>query len=170
MEITHLQRAEILCLLHSQGIVADDAEDALQDACIRQFITQPTLEEESELISWVLTVARRRLIDQHRHEQAFAFAHVDDRLSSRQPGDRLSSRQPGDRLSSRHVTVEVGIIERLSLESILSGLTDEERWIIECKADGWNCREIADGLMVSEDAAKKHLQRIRSRLKRILSI
>lgn len=138
--------------VHSLGLRTDLAVEVVQDAFLAA-CRQAGLAAESERAAWLYRVCRNRAIDVLRKEQRMitGTATCLDRALDRGDG-------PAESAEAREASAQ--------LESLLEGLTDNQREIVRLKFQaGLSYREIAEitGLTVNNVGVTLHtaLQKIR---------
>jgi RNA polymerase sigma-70 factor (ECF subfamily) len=134
---------------------AADAEDITQDvfeAASRALAD--TAEDVSPPLAWLYTVAKRRLVDQHR------------RTSQRPSVESLDAR---DVVSDDGPAYADGIVA--DLIEALSELPSSQRQVLVLKlVRGWRFAEIGESLGIGEDAAKMRFARGLKQLRSALEV
>ncbi len=133
------------------------AEDAVQAAMEQAMLRWPRSGQPSRPAAWIHQVAKRLLIDNHRHERVIdrAQAQLLD-LHEPQPIDddwQAHARLPDSLLRMMFVCCHPALDRHSQLALTLK---------ILC---GFSVKEIAAGLLLNDEAVKKRLQRGRARLR-----
>lgn len=124
----------------------EEADDLVQEICLRAVSKIDTIRDESRVESWLYQIARNAIVDHYRRARPVAalpdalidspdYAHVDT--------PDLAECLPG----------------------LLDGLSESDREALQLTAiDGMKQRELADRLGISLSGAKSRVQRARNRL------
>jgi len=126
---------------------ATDAEDCFQETFIAALRAYPSLRNASNLRGWLLTIARRKVIDAHR-------------AASRRPllVDELPEPAAGE---AREIDDSVW-------DSVRTLPPKQRRAVLLRYAADHTFRDIANSLHVSEDAARQNVHQGLKRLRREL--
>lgn len=139
-------RERIVGCLVRLGASKEDAEDAVQDALVALVQRPSSAPNLASPESWVLTVARRRLMDRRRHDRrCTTVGHAYPETGS-SPSPLLS---PG-----------LSVVSSAGAQ-----LSDRLRRTLELLAEGGDARFISDQLGISRWAAYKRIQRVRAHLR-----
>lgn len=130
------------------------AEDALADAFAAALADWPGRGCPANPEAWLVTVARRKIIDEMRRRRSGAIAAdhlqvVDALLASTACGDKLPDHRLALLFAAAHPAVEPGIRAPLMLQTVL----------------GFDARMIASAFLSSPDAMAKRLVRAKSKIK-----
>ncbi len=117
---------------------------------MRLYVNRSVFENEAHYFSWFITVANNYLKDRYRS----TISHPQEMLSD------IDLSQSADGMSD--------VLDRISTNQLLDILSNSERDILVYKAAGWSCAEIAEKLNITEENAKKRLQRARAKLHSLL--
>ena len=143
-------RIDAVRTLTIETCTAAEAEDIVQEACLRLIIHQPVFENQNQCFVWFMVVARNIFKDRNRRE----ILHPILSLTNREFTDLSSS---SDQL-----------IEDISFQQLMDSLTYSERQILQLKSEGWSLIEISVKLNITESNARKRVQRARVKLKLLL--
>lgn len=130
------------------------AEDALADAFTAALADWPGRGCPANPEAWLVTVARRKIIDEMRRRRSGAIAAdhlqvVDALLASAACGGKLPDHRLALLFAAAHPAVEPGIRAPLMLQTVL----------------GFDARMIASAFLSSPDAMAKRLVRAKSKIK-----
>ena len=130
------------------------AEDALADAFAAALADWPGRGCPANPEAWLVTVARRKIIDEMRRRRSGAIAAdhlqvVAALLASTACGDKLPDHRLALLFAAAHPAVEPGIRAPLMLQTVL----------------GFDARMIASAFLSSPDAMAKRLVRAKSKIK-----
>jgi RNA polymerase sigma-70 factor (ECF subfamily) len=130
------------------------AEDALADAFAAALVAWPGRGCPAKPEAWLVTVARRKIIDEARRRR-FGEAAGDhlqvivEHLESAAAGGEIPDRRLALLFAAAHPAVEPGISAPLMLQTVL----------------GFDARMIASAFLTSPDAMAKRLMRAKSKIK-----
>jgi RNA polymerase sigma-70 factor (ECF subfamily) len=137
-----------------------DSVDIFQSVFANFFVRfmagQFDLDEPSQLVKLLATMARNKIIDHARKAAQRSTAAVDPRLLDGFPG---REQRPSDIISRAEV-----------LQRVRGLLTDEERHLAEERADGRSWPEIAAACGGTPDTLRKKLERAMDRVCRQLDV
>ncbi|HVS24993.1 MAG TPA: RNA polymerase sigma factor [Gammaproteobacteria bacterium] len=135
-----------------------DAEDLVQDVCLRAYSRLADLERVAQPLGWLLQVQYRLFLDavRHRRRAPFAPMHVDpDAVLS--VGEEPAPEDAAD-----------GMRLQQSLERAWSHLEREQRALLALHAEGYSLGELEAICGISRNAVSARLHRARARLAKLL--
>jgi RNA polymerase sigma-70 factor (ECF subfamily) len=136
-----------------------DAEDLLQDVCLRAFTNLTELAGTDRPLSWLLSVQYRRFIDLYRRRSRQALLGSDAL-----PADELPA--PGPAVDEVVAALNAG----RHLDHAWSQLKHEQRALLAMHAEGYGLAELAEITGASKNALSVRLHRARTRLAELLSV
>ena len=129
----------------------DDAEDLVQDACLRALDRIDRFDERFAFAPWFLRVLTNLGINQHRGRALRTHTPFTDVMPSRDPGP-LEERERGE------------VQERFA--AALGALSDRQRSIVMLhEVEGWSAQEIGELYAISPKTVRWHLHEARSKLR-----
>lgn len=132
----------------------EDAEDLVQDACLRACANLDDLERASAPKAWLLSVQYRVFVDSHRRRRRSPFAGPPG-ANSPPP---VAAEQPGvDEFVD-------GLSSQAQLQSAWECLDKEQRALLALHAEGYSLAELEVITGASRNAISARLHRARSRL------
>jgi RNA polymerase sigma factor (sigma-70 family) len=142
--------------------VSQDAEDLVQDLCIRVYPRAQELESLSNPRAWLMRVLYRLYIDMKRRHSRSPLRAVDDSDGERST-ERFTSEEPGP---EEHTD---GALMHERLERAWKFLSDEQCLLLTLHAiEGYSLEEIKQVTGLSTGTLKSRLHRARVRLGRLL--
>lgn len=144
------------------GCDLDDAEDALQEACLRALRTWPEAGLPDKPAAWLLTVARRVLIDRRRRDRS---QPLDDALAA-----TLVDADPGPQEHASRRQAWGGLIDddrlRLLFQVCHPALSSEASMALALKVvGGLSTREIARAFLLSDASAAQRIVRAKQKIR-----
>jgi len=139
-------RARLVRRLARRGATQEDAEDAVQDALVALLSRASPSPSLASAQSWLLAVARRRLVDRHRHDRRCVATGL---AEPAQPCCSYS-------LDPCALT---------DLDRVAASLSKPLRQTLLLLAEGSDARAIAAELGIGRWAAYKRIQRVRAYLR-----
>lgn len=136
-----------------------DAEDLVQDVCLRVIPNLADLSAADSPRAWLLRVQYRLFIDGKRRRQRSPVRLVDDPAES---ADSMVSEEPGPDASADASAA------RRELANAWERLDRNQRALLALHAEGYNLGELASITGISKKALSARLHRARSRLARLL--
>ncbi|MBL8798065.1 MAG: sigma-70 family RNA polymerase sigma factor [Planctomycetia bacterium] len=138
----------------------DICQSVMANFFVRVHAGQFDLERPDQLLRLLVTMARNRLLDQARRQQA-----------SRRDGRRVEA--GGDERLANVADAGLGtpsqiISERELIQAVRGQMTDEERQLAEHRAQGKDWAEIAEAVGSTPEAVRKKLSRAMDRVTRRL--
>ena len=134
-----------------------DAEDLVQDVCVRAFANLPTLETLERPKAWLLKIQYRLFVDGARHR---------GRSPLRATGEDLDASYASAEPTLEEVT-EGSLAERRIIAA-LSRLDTEQRALLALHVEGYTLAELESITDLSTDVLKARLYRARVRLGKLL--
>lgn len=128
-----------------RGLVGpNDAEDCFQETFIAALRAYPELHHGRELRAWLLTIARRKALDNYRARARRARPLADPTMATEAP--------------SAPVEEYNGASDGAALWRVVAGLPEGQRAAVALRyAGGLRYREMAEALGCSEDAARRRV-------------
>jgi RNA polymerase sigma-70 factor (ECF subfamily) len=137
----------------------EDAEDLVQESCLRAFSHLVDLERSVSPRAWLLRIQYRLFVDAHRRRRRSPVANADGRGD---PAASTPSDQPGvDAIAD-------GIASRADLESAWQRLDKAQRALLALHAEGYSLTELEVITGATKNALSARLHRARSRLAKLL--
>lgn len=136
-----------------------DAEDLVQETCVRACAKVESLKEDGPVKSWLLRVMHNLFVDDARRSRVAPFARTSDEQLA---AERFAcpSLNPEESLA-RH--------QRMAqLEAAWMRLDGAQRALLALRAEGYSVSEIAKIAGITPDAAGMRLNRARENLSREL--
>ncbi len=128
----------------------EEADDLVQEICLRAVSRLDTLRDEARAESWLYQIARNAIVDHYRRarlESALPEDLVDSEAYAHYDSPNLADCLPG----------------------LLDGLPESDREALRLTAiDGMKQRELAERLGLSLSGAKSRVQRARNRLRTMI--
>ena len=129
-----------------------DADDLVQETCIRAYLKIGELRETAPLKAWLLRVMHNLFVDGVRRARLAPVAHDGDAESA---ADSVASPQPSPEASA-YTTQREESLQRAWLK-----LDRGHRALLALKAEGYSLAEIAEITGVTTDALTARLYRAR---------
>ena len=128
----------------------DEADDIVQDVCLRAVGRLETIRDAARVESWLFQIARNAIIDHYRRKRPVAEL----------PADLIDESGSGD--SGRPDL-------SACLPRLLDGMVEPDREALQLTAiEGMKQRELAERLGISLSGAKSRVQRARKRLRELV--
>jgi RNA polymerase sigma factor (sigma-70 family) len=134
-----------------------DAEDLVQDVCVRAYAALGTLKSVEQPKPWLLKIQYRAFIDGARHRHRSPLRALGDDLDA-----AAASEEPGP-----DDVAEASLAERRILEA-LGHLEKEQRALLALQVEGYSLAEMQAITDLSTDVLKARLYRARVRLGKLL--
>lgn len=150
--VARRSRAKLVALLAARSGDLESAEDALSEAFAMALATWPRDGCPRNPEAWLLTVARRKLIDRHRGQREDAATDELERLAStleRAPNEELPDRRLALLLGCAHPAIDPAMRAPLMLQVIL----------------GLEAAQIASAFLVSPAAMAQRLVRAKAKIR-----
>jgi RNA polymerase sigma factor (sigma-70 family) len=163
LERTYTQeRGRLLAFIRSRVPKSEDAEDILQDVFVRAVQNLNATEPIDDLMAWLYTVARNRIVDLYRRRKSTVSIH-----GKQEDGGSLENL-----LQDSGIDLERAVIRREVLEALLESLEElppEQREVfLQQAVEGRTFRELAEksGTSINTLIARKRyaVQFLRRRL------
>jgi RNA polymerase sigma-70 factor (ECF subfamily) len=135
-----------------------DAEDVVQEVCVRAYAHLQTLRALERPKGWLLKVAYRVFVDAARRRARSPVRSTAEDFDATRPSD-----EPGPEQS-----VEAELAERRLLAA-LAKLDREQRALLALHVEGYSLTELQTITDLSSDALKMRLYRARVRLGKLLA-
>jgi RNA polymerase sigma factor (sigma-70 family) len=156
------ERGRLLAFIRSRVRGIEDAEDILQDVFTRAVQNLNATEPIDNLVAWLYTVARNRIVDLYRRRRPTVSLHGGD-----EEGGSLE-----DLLQDSGIDLEGDVIRQEVLEALLDSLEElppEQREVfLQQAVEGRTFRELAEesGVSINTLIARKRyaVQALRRRL------
>ncbi len=152
----------LLAFAHRRTVCHADAEDAVQDACVRAWIALDDLRDDASAAPWLHQILRNVLV------RRYATDARRERLASTATWDDLACAQ----VPSRDVTPLEALVAAATSETVegaLRRLPEHYATAIELRdLQGLSCRETADALGVPIGTALSRVHRGRQMLARLI--
>ena len=134
-----------------------DAEDLVQEVCVRAFACLHDLESAAQPRGWLLQVQYRLFVDgaRRRRRSPFAPGHDDSR------GEPVSDEPAPDDSAE-------AALGHTRLAAAWEHLDDDQRALLALHAEGYTLSELESVLRVSRNALSARLHRARGRLAKLL--
>jgi RNA polymerase sigma-70 factor (ECF subfamily) len=136
-----------------------DAEDLVQDTCLKAWQQLPAPPADTTLDRWLLRILYHRFVDEARRRKR---APVQPLNGADDPTHRLPSASPGPEQLAETAESE------LALETAWQRLERTQRMLLTLRAEGYGLREIEDITGISRDVLRARLHRARRSLARHL--
>jgi RNA polymerase sigma-70 factor (ECF subfamily) len=136
-----------------------DAEDLVQDACVRAYERLGALQEDRPVKSWLLRVMHNLFVDGARRARISPVAALGDRMDTVSAAV-CSAPTPEESLDRSQRMAQ--------LENAWSRLDRGHRALLALRAEGYSTAEIAAIVGISPDAVGMRLNRARQNLTRCL--
>jgi RNA polymerase sigma-70 factor (ECF subfamily) len=137
-----------------------DAEDLVQEVCLRAYTKVAELEGLDQPKGWLLKVQYRVFLDGARHRNRSPFRPMPEHSDA----TTLPSSDPGP-----EELVEGSLVEK-RLHQAWRGLERQQRALLALHAEGYSLAEIQQITDLSTDVLKARLYRARVRLGKLLGI
>jgi predicted RNA polymerase sigma factor len=150
-EVSHRSRARLVAFLAAQSRDVAAAEDALQEAFEAALVTWPRQECPENPEAWLLTVARRKLIDRMRRDRDSGAPEELDRLAAEagpEP-DEIPDRRLALLFACAHPAIDAAIRAPLMLQVVL----------------GLEAARIASAFLMSPAAMAQRLVRAKGKIR-----
>jgi len=135
-----------------------DAEDLVQDVCVRAYAHLDTLTTLDQPKSWLFKIAYRLFVDGVRHRARSPVRATDEDFDATHRSDCPS---PED-------AAEGALAERRLLAALLE-LDTQQRALLALHAEGYSLAELQTITALSRDVLKARLYRARVRLGKLLA-
>ena len=144
-------RNKVKAHLVSENYIAEEVEDALQEACLRLGNLEKPLPNEKAMVQWIYVTAKHCIADFHstRESQNISLSEFIEVPSS--------------------PSVEEMVIDSYHVETILKSLLKKDRELANYLKEGYNNREIAEIIGSNEETVKKQRQRLRPKIEAIFA-
>lgn len=136
-----------------------DAEDLVQDVCLKAFAKLQDLEAAERPLAWLLHVQYRLFVDGTRRRTRSPVRPLPD---GAEPDLWIPSEEPGPD------DVVAGLDDGRALEQAWTRLDEAQRAVLALHAEGYSLGEIARIAGISNNAVSARLHRARMRLGRLL--
>ena len=134
-----------------------DAEDLVQETCLKAWEKPPALRESVSLQSWLLRILYNRFIDETRRRQSAPVRPFDGDSDA---SDAVASAEPGPTDIAQHD-------ETLrQLDAAWPRLDASQRVLLALRAEGYELSEIADITGIAHEVLRARLHRARRSLAR----
>ena len=128
----------------------DDAEDAVQDACVRGWIARGQFRGDCAPLTWLCTIVRCAILDAWKSRRGRETVCIDDTRDAAMESDLLAG------------------VEAERVAAALSALTQAHRDVMTAYLDGAGYMEIAVAQGLPLGTVQSRLNRARRALRRIL--
>jgi RNA polymerase sigma factor (sigma-70 family) len=135
-----------------------DAEDLVQDVCLRAYSRLAEIEKVAQPLGWLLQVQYRLFVDSVRRRRRAPFVSM--------YGDLDAVLSPGEEPSPEDVAD--GMRLQRSLERAWSHLEKEQRALLALHAEGYSLGELEAICGISRNAVSARLHRARAHLAKLL--
>ena len=135
-----------------------DAEDLVQDVCLRAYSRLAELEKVARPLGWLLQVQYRLFLDAVRRVRRAPFGST--------PGEFDAGESSGEALAPEDAAD--GMRLQGSLERAWNQLEREQRALLALHAEGYSLGELEAICGISRNAVSARLHRARARLARLL--
>lgn len=150
--VARRSRGKLVALLAARSGDLESAEDALSEAFATALATWPRDGCPANPEAWLLTVARRKLIDRHRGQREDAATDDLENLAAtldRAPDDELPDRRLGLLFACAHPAIDPAVRSPLMLQAVL----------------GLEAAQIASAFLVSPAAMAQRLVRAKAKIR-----
>ncbi|HWE85414.1 MAG TPA: DUF6596 domain-containing protein [Terracidiphilus sp.] len=150
--VARRSRGKLVALLAARSGDLESAEDALSEAFATALATWPRDGCPANPEAWLLTVARRKLIDRHRGQREDAASDELEQLAAtldRAPEDELPDRRLGLLFACAHPAIDPAVRAPLMLQAVL----------------GLEAARIASAFLVSPAAMAQRLVRAKAKIR-----
>ena len=134
-----------------------DAEDLVQDVCVRAFGRLAELEHAAEPRAWLVQVQYRLFVDGARRRKRAPFAPLPDDDSFDQESGAPSPEQTTD-----------AELEHVRLAACWKRLDADQRALLALHAEGYTLAELESACGLSKNALSARLHRARARLAKLM--
>jgi len=150
--VARRSRGKLVALLAARSGDLASAEDALSEAFATALATWPRDGCPANPEAWLLTVARRKLIDRHRGQREDAATDELEQLAAtldRTPEDELPDRRLGLLFACAHPAIDPAVRAPLMMQAVL----------------GLEAAQIASAFLVSPSAMAQRLVRAKAKIR-----
>ena len=140
-----------------------DAEDLVQDVCLKSFVRLDELERIEYPRAWLLKMLYHKFIDNQRIEQRSPISIADTGLDSIEPDDLVQHESQPEHLVDEEIRVA-------RILMAMNRLSDDQRSLVALRdIEGFSIKELQLLTGMPSGTIKAQLHRTRAKLGRILS-
>ncbi|MEW5951039.1 MAG: RNA polymerase sigma factor [Elusimicrobiota bacterium] len=150
-EILEKYQASIMSFIYRYVGNLSDADDLTQEVFISVYKNLDKLRDKDKAKSWIFSIAANKSKNFLRRKKIMSFLSLDD-SNSREEGLKLE-----DVLDSKEESRQKVLEREEEIKNILSSLPNRQKEILLLRGEGFDVKEIAELLDISEGTVKANL-------------